>query len=136
VDHEIVLALGESHPAGEDGPWAATINGRSFPDAPHLQFLQGERVLVHLANLGEAVHTLHVHGHRWLDVGEGRPIDNKFLTPHEENATTAQADFLLVAGEPGDWMYHCHIYDHINAGMTGVMTVLPADGSGGGPHAH
>ena len=32
--------------------------------------------------------------------------------------------------EPGFWMYHCHIYDHIAGGMTAMLTVLPTDFEG------
>jgi FtsP/CotA-like multicopper oxidase with cupredoxin domain len=27
---------------------------------------------------------------------------------------------------PGDWMFHCHILDHAEIGMMGVLRVLPA----------
>jgi FtsP/CotA-like multicopper oxidase with cupredoxin domain len=29
----------------------------------------------------------------------------------------------VVAGEPGDWMFHCHILEHAAAGMMGVIRV-------------
>jgi FtsP/CotA-like multicopper oxidase with cupredoxin domain len=30
----------------------------------------------------------------------------------------------LVAGEPGKWMFHCHIIEHQEAGMMGYITVV------------
>lgn len=140
IDHEEVVVLGEVEPETGDGPWAATLNGRAYPLAPNYRFEQGERILFHIVDLGLSQHTLHIHGHRWFDAVDGRPIDNKFLTPHLDPgpASASQTDFVLVAGEPGDWMYHCHVYDHINAGMTGTMTVVPRGTAApaGGAHGH
>jgi FtsP/CotA-like multicopper oxidase with cupredoxin domain len=31
--------------------------------------------------------------------------------------------FAFDADSAGEWMYHCHIYDHINAGMMGHLEV-------------
>jgi FtsP/CotA-like multicopper oxidase with cupredoxin domain len=29
----------------------------------------------------------------------------------------------MVADNPGQWMYHCHVADHITAGMTSLYRV-------------
>ncbi len=98
-------------------------------------------------------HTFHIHGHRWLDVDEGRPIDNKFLSPHSAvhhpelpapegfiplaNALAADvAVFEFNASAEGEWMYHCHVYDHINAGMMGHLTVGDVESYYPGEDAH
>lgn len=146
ADHEVVMVLGEVNAATFPDTYAATVNGRAFPRIPHYGFERGERVLVHLVNFGPAEeHTLHIHGHRWRDVGDGRPIDNKFVSPHTAvghadlgvpegvvamtHALAAdRASFLFLAESEGEWMMHCHVYDHINAGMTGMLTVLPRGG--------
>ena len=31
--------------------------------------------------------------------------------------------FDMVADNPGTWMYHCHVNDHIAAGMMAIYTV-------------
>ena len=144
VDHEIVVILGEYQPDYHPGTYAATINGFAFPYLPMWNFEEGERVQVHLLNVGPSEeHTFHVHGHRWVDADAGRPIDNKFLSPHpavHHPETTrpegfvplasALADdvtvFTFDANSVGEWMYHCHIYDHINAGMMGHLMVEEA----------
>ena len=141
VDHEIIVILGEYQPEYHPGTYSATINGMAFPWLPMWQFEQGERVRIHLLNAGPSEeHTFHVHGHRWLDNDEGRPIDNKFLSPHSAvyhpevaapegfvGLARALADDITVFDiemeAAGEWMYHCHIYDHINAGMMGHLMV-------------
>lgn len=32
-------------------------------------------------------------------------------------------DVLLDVTNPGDWMFHCHIAEHLSNGMMGVFTV-------------
>jgi FtsP/CotA-like multicopper oxidase with cupredoxin domain len=144
VDHEIVVILGEFQPDYHPGIYAAIINGHAFPWLPMWNFIAGERVAVHLLNAGPSEeHTFHIHGHRWLDADEGRAIDNKFLSPHAAvhhpdverpegfvGLGTALAGDVAVfefsADATGEWMYHCHIYDHINAGMMGHLMVEDA----------
>jgi FtsP/CotA-like multicopper oxidase with cupredoxin domain len=29
----------------------------------------------------------------------------------------------MVADHPGEWMYHCHVADHVTAGMTSLYRV-------------
>jgi len=33
--------------------------------------------------------------------------------------------FDLFADNPGTWMYHCHVNDHITAGMMTKFTIVP-----------
>ena len=141
VDHEIVVILGEYQPDYHPDTYAAIVNGFAFPYLPAWNFELGERVQVHLLNIGPSEeHTFHIHGHRWIDSDEGRPIDNKFLSPHSAvyhpeisrpegfiPLASALVDdvsvFAFDADSAGEWMYHCHIYDHINAGMMGHLEV-------------
>lgn len=34
----------------------------------------------------------------------------------------------MLVGNPGTWLLHCHVSDHIHAGMEIVFTVLPRPG--------
>jgi FtsP/CotA-like multicopper oxidase with cupredoxin domain len=75
-------------------------------------------------------HTFHVHGHNWADnrtgmltsqADETRLIDAKIIGPSETFG------FQVVAGEevgPGDWMLHCHVQQHSDAGMVTFFRVL------------
>jgi FtsP/CotA-like multicopper oxidase with cupredoxin domain len=40
-----------------------------------------------------------------------------------------KVEIAFVADNPGDWMLHCHILEHQEAGMMGVVRVAP----GGSP---
>lgn len=100
-----------------------TFNGKRFPDTPLLQAQEGERVEFVVITHGNLFHTFHLHGHRWVDPGGFRLIDTRTIGPAETHG------FQVVAGEgvgPGDWLYHCHVHDHMDAGMMGFFRVTPA----------
>ncbi len=89
-----------------------SINGYVFGSMPMPEMKVGEHVRWYLIGLGtEAdLHTPHWHGNTVV-VG-GHRIDTASLLP----ATTVVAD--MVPDDPGIWMFHCHVNDHITAGMT------------------
>ena len=63
------------------------------------------------------IHTPHWHGNTLLD--SGHRVDTTEVFP----ATIKVLDML--ADDPGIWMYHCHVNDHIDAGMSAVYKVDP-----------
>jgi FtsP/CotA-like multicopper oxidase with cupredoxin domain len=89
------------------------FNGRAFlGNTPAFRAKVGERVRWHVIALGTEFHVFHVHGHRWRD-SVGRFTDAVLLGP----STTTVADY--VEDNPGEWLYHCHVVDHMNGGMIG-----------------
>jgi manganese oxidase len=95
-----------------------TINGYLFGSMPMPTMKIGERVRWYLLGLGtEAdLHTPHWHGNT-VTVG-GHRVDTVSLLP----ATSVVAD--MVPDDPGIWMFHCHVNDHITGGMTARYEVL------------
>lgn len=97
-----------------------SINGFHAPDAPLLEAYLGERV--RFTVLATEPHTFHLHGHPWL-LADGRVVDTFLVdadTPHAFDVKAGGVD-----GHAGDWMYHCHIEAHVDAGMWGVFRVHP-----------
>jgi manganese oxidase len=81
----------------------------------------GERVRWYLFAFGNEVDLHSVHWHGGVVNLEGRTYaDVVELVP----ATAKVADML--ADNPGTWLLHCHVADHMMAGMYGTYTVLPA----------
>ena len=93
------------------------INGYVFANLPGLDMVAGERVRWHLVALGTEVdlHTPHWHGHTGLI--NGRRTDVVDLLPASMKTLDMKVD------NPGLWMYHCHVNDHIAAGMTALYRV-------------
>ncbi|MGC5189044.1 multicopper oxidase domain-containing protein, partial [Escherichia coli] len=69
-------------------------------------------------------HPMHLHGHsfRVLRRNDAPTLrrewqDTVLLAPRESVA------IAFVADNPGDWMFHCHILEHQESGMMGVIRV-------------
>lgn len=88
-----------------------SINGYIYGNMPMMTMKQGDRVRWYVATLGDFnnVHTPHWHGNTVL-VG-GQRTDVISVT----SAQMVTAD--MVPDAPGIWLYHCHISDHMLAGM-------------------
>ena len=95
------------------------INGLLYSDLQGLNMKQGEKVRWYLFSTGTEVdlHTPHWHGATLLSRGHRVDVTDIFPASVETLDMTADA--------PGVWMYHCHVNDHLDAGMTTVFVVEP-----------
>ncbi len=96
-----------------------TMNGYVYHNLKGLTMTVGERVRWYQLALGTEVdlHTPHWHGNTLEE--SGRRVDVLNLLPGTHVTVDMQPD------NPGQWMYHCHVNDHIRAGMMANYTVLP-----------
>jgi DNA-binding beta-propeller fold protein YncE/plastocyanin len=89
---------------------------------PTLIATEGDLVRFHVLGIGDEFHAIHLHAHRWIEPEETkRIIDVRDIAPLEKHV------FVVRAGEsvgPGDWMYHCHVFRHMEEGMSGMFRVL------------
>ncbi|HUX32915.1 MAG TPA: multicopper oxidase family protein [Gemmatimonadaceae bacterium] len=70
-------------------------------------------------------HPIHLHGQRMLVVSrDGVPTRNLSWKDTVIIPVGATVDLLIDASNPGAWMMHCHIAEHLGSGM---MTVLHVD---------
>jgi len=96
------------------------INGISLdmgrPGALRFLMRQGQRVRVVFANTTTMYHPMHIHGHTFALGGTGTRKDTVIVLPGQQVA----CDF--DAGNPGQWMAHCHNLYH--APESGMMAVL------------
>ena len=112
-----------------DGPLGFVLNGKSFPATTPLLASEGDWVLIHLANDGELLHPMHLHGFHFLVVGEdGFPLSrsNRYMADTLVVAPGSRFDILVKADRPGAWAFHCHILSHVEGpeGMFGMVTAL------------
>ena len=79
----------------------------------------GEHVRWYVVSLGEGFnfHTPHWHGNTILVNGARTDVLN--LGP----AQMITAD--MIPDDPGIWMMHCHVSDHMEGGMVALYQVLP-----------
>lgn len=86
---------------------------------------RGATVVVTVKNNTAFPHPMHLHGHafRILKIdGVDEPLrpwaDTVLLMPQGGSAKIA-----FVADNPGDWLFHCHVLEHVSGGMTSVIRV-------------
>jgi hypothetical protein len=94
-----------------------SINGYIFGNLPGLVMKQGAKVRWYLLGMGNEIdlHTPHWHGETVTD--GGRNTDVVELLP----GSMVSVD--MIADNPGTWMFHCHVADHMEGGMMAVYTV-------------
>jgi FtsP/CotA-like multicopper oxidase with cupredoxin domain len=69
-------------------------------------------------------HPIHLHGQRMLVVArDGVPTTNLAWKDTAIVPVGSTVDLLIDASNPGAWMLHCHIAEHLGAGMMTVMHV-------------
>jgi FtsP/CotA-like multicopper oxidase with cupredoxin domain len=122
----------ESHlftPAGMAGTVVGTgfidtnvkwsINGYIYGNMPLMTMKEGERVRWYVATLGDFnnAHTPHWHGNTVVVAGQRTDV----LVVTSAQMITAD----MVPDAPGIWLYHCHISDHMLAGMMARYEVKP-----------
>ncbi len=92
------------------------------------RFRVGDVVRLRLRNrrrtLHQMQHPIHIHGQRFLVLAvNGVPNDNLAWKDTVLVPVGATVDLLLELSNPGRWMLHCHIAEHLEAGMKMVFTV-------------
>jgi FtsP/CotA-like multicopper oxidase with cupredoxin domain len=92
------------------------------------KFSLGEVVKLRLVNDRDALHAMqhpfHIHGQRFLVLSRnGAPNRNLVWKDTLLVATGETVDILLELSNPGRWMAHCHIAEHLETGMKLVFTV-------------
>jgi hypothetical protein len=93
------------------------INGYIFGNLPGLIMKKGDKVRWYLMGMGSEmdIHTPHWHGKTVRH--QTRNTDVVELLP----ASMTSAD--MVADNPGTWLFHCQVSDHLEAGMLATYTI-------------
>lgn len=106
------------------------INGKSFPATEPIEAKVGEKVLIHLVDLGQMTHPMHLHGQPFTIVAtDGYPVPPAAQLTKDviDIAPGERYDLLLNDQNPGTWLFHCHILAHVqNHGVEpgGMLTVV------------
>lgn len=92
------------------------------------KFKVGEKVKIRITNDGTSAHPMqhpiHFHGQRFLVINKnGVPQDNLVWKDTVNVPAGEYLDILVDISNPGTWVAHCHILEHIEAGMVFPFTV-------------
>jgi FtsP/CotA-like multicopper oxidase with cupredoxin domain len=94
------------------------------------RFRLGDVVKLRLVNDRAALHAMHhpihIHGQRFLVLAVNGVANDHLVWKDTVLVPTGfVVDVLLEVTNPGRWMLHCHIAEHIETGMRMVFEVTP-----------
>jgi len=97
--------------------WA--MNGvAGIPKLPLFSVKRGQSVRLTMINDTRWPHAMHLHGHHFrVLIRNGKPEP---LEPWRDTVTVdplQRAEIALVADNPGKWLLHCHMVEHMASGM-------------------
>lgn len=119
VDHELLF---ETHIDGDE--WIWTINGAAYPDHEPLELTAGEFTKIRLVNQTHPMHPIHLHGQFFkVLTRNGEPVDEPYFRDTVLLEMLDEVEIGLVPLDAGEWVLHCHIQEHGEAGMMTVMQV-------------
>lgn len=73
-------------------------------------------------------HPIHFHGQRFVVVSRnGVPVPNRAWKDTALLPAGETMDILLELTNPGTWMMHCHVAEHLGTGMMGMFVVEGRD---------
>lgn len=101
-------------------PWA---DDNGDPTAPLAEMKTGRTYIFNVENPTPQVHPLHLHGLVFRPMNSNKQA----IRPHFSDTYLILPDekvqLALVADNPGDWVFHCHIIEHQKTGMTSYIRV-------------
>ena len=106
-----------------------TRSGRENMDIDW-RFRRGDVVRIRLTNdrhtLHPMQHPIHIHGQRFLVLSQnGVTNENLVWKDTVMLPVGSTAELLVDVTNPGRWMLHCHIAEHLETGMHAIFTVAP-----------
>ncbi|XP_060234109.1 ceruloplasmin isoform X1 [Meriones unguiculatus] len=102
------------------------INGKMFGNLQGLTMHVGDEVNWYVMGMGNEIdlHSAHFHGHSFQYKHRGVYSSDVFdLFPGTYQTLE------MFPQTPGTWLLHCHVTDHVHAGMETTYTVLPNQAS-------
>lgn len=142
---EVALATGHADPAME--AWAKetglsldslclsqkifwSINKQAWPGVSHdkkvpplFELKSGRTYIAEMFNATPHWHPMHLHGHTFRVLRASKTKYRPFWADTVLVGPDERVEIAFVAGEPGDWMFHCHIIEHQETGMMGYLRV-------------
>lgn len=85
---------------------------------------RGKSYVLRLRNESPNLHPIHLHGLAFVPLKSNQRRLMPLLTDTMLLLKDEVVELGLVADNPGDWAFHCHVIEHQKTGLTGFIRVL------------
>lgn len=99
-------------------------SGDTDPTAPLAELKTGRSYRIRIANPTPHAHPIHLHGMNFVVLSSNMREVQPYVTDTWLMLPDEKAELGLVADNPGDWVFHCHIIEHQKSGMTTYLRVV------------
>lgn len=127
-DDPLAKALIDSLCVGSTTYWS--IAQQSWPTGerrhlppPLARMQEGKSYRIEIRNETRYPHPVHLHGHAFAVLGSNKGRLPKHFADTVLTQPNEAVEIAFVAA-PGDWVFHCHILEHMEAGMMGWFRVV------------
>lgn len=123
IEPDITFDLYAINGGKEGFKW--TINGGYYPEKPDIQELEeGKFYKLRYSSKQRMIHPMHLHGQKFIILArDGIPVNDTMWRDTALVFPNESVDIGLIAEGKGSWVNHCHILEHAEAGMLGIVNV-------------
>jgi len=100
------------------------INDKTCADRPIATLRKNGHYIFELRNLSQYQHPIHLHGMTFKVISSNRKKIEPWFTDTYLLGKNETARIALVADNPGVWMFHCHVIDHMETGLMAAIEVI------------
>lgn len=101
--------------------WAG-MHTANLPE-PLAELSLGKSYIFELYNATPHGHPIHLHGLIFKVIKSDKRAVEPFFTDTILLEKNERAQIAFVADNPGKWMYHCHVIEHMKTGLMGYITI-------------
>ena len=133
IPEDFEVALEIPMVLNDAGVIGLSLNGKSFPATEPYVVEDGDWVVVHYYNEGLQSHPMHPHQFPMLVFArDGIPLDHPYFADTLSVAPGERFSVLMHMDDPGTWVFHCHILNHVerDTGMFGMVTAFIVEEAG------
>ncbi|MCG4451798.1 multicopper oxidase family protein [Pseudomonas sp. MMS21-TM103] len=99
------------------------INDQTCADRPIASLKKDGHYIFELRNMAQYLHPIHLHGLSFKVLDSNRKKIIPYFTDTYLLGKNEVARIALVADNPGIWMFHCHVIDHMETGLMAAIEV-------------
>lgn len=100
------------------------INDKNCAERPIATLKRDGHYIFVLRNMAQYQHPIHLHGMTFKVLDSNRRRIEPYFTDTYLLGKNETARIAFVADNPGVWMFHCHVVDHMETGLMAAIEVV------------